>query len=62
MHLFSRDDLRTVEQQLDNVGELVRDGVVYRRKRGDTERVRKLAKKLTRDVDQLRKEKDEYSV
>ena len=47
---------------MDNVGELVRDGVVYRRKRGDTERVRKLAKKLTRDVDQLRKEKDEYSV
>ena len=62
MHPFSRDDLRTVKQQLDNVGELVRDGVVYRRKRGDTERVRKLAKKLTRDVDQLRKEKDEYSV
>jgi pSer/pThr/pTyr-binding forkhead associated (FHA) protein len=57
-----QDDLRTVEQELDNVGELVRDGVVYRRKRGDTERVRKLAKKLTRDVDQLRKEKDDYSV
>lgn len=43
------------------MGELVRDGVVWRRRRGDTEKVRKLAKKLTEDVDQLRKEKEEYS-
>ena len=43
------------------MGELVRDGVVWRRRRGDTEKVRKLAKKLTKDVDQLRKEKEEYS-
>ena len=50
-----------MEQELDHEGELVRDGVVYRRKIGDTERVRKLAKKLTKDVDQLKKEKEEYS-
>ena len=50
-----------MERELDSAGEMVRDGVVWRRRRGDTEKVRTLAKKLSKDVDQLKKEKEEYS-
>ena len=57
----SKDELSAVEQELDTQGDMVRDGVVWRRRRGDTEKVRKLAKKLSNDVDQLKKEKEEYS-
>ena len=35
---------------------------MWRRRRGDTEKVRKLAKQLTKDVELLKKEKEEYSL
>ena len=57
-----KDPLSAVEQELDSAGDVVQDGVIWRRRRGDTEKVRKLAKKLSKDVDQLKKEKEEYSV
>ena len=58
------NDLSAVEQQLDDYGGL-EDGVgeiLRRQRKGDTEIVRKIAKKLSKDVDQLKKEKEEYSV
>ena len=35
---------------------------MWRRRRGDTEKVRRLAKKLSKDVELLKKEKEEYSL
>lgn len=54
----SMDEMNTVEDQLDGDGEII----LQRRRKGDTEKVRNLAKKLSRDVSQLKKEKEEYSV
>ena len=60
------DELSSVERQLDGDGILggedVQGGVVWRRRRGDTEKVRKLAKQLSHDVELLKKEKEEYSL
>ena len=60
------DELGTVERQLDDDDGQLEEGsgevLLKRRRRGDTDKVRKLAKKLSRDVDQLKKEKEEYSV
>ena len=52
------DELSLVEQQLD-----VGDDIVARRrpKKRDTEQVRTLAKRLSKDLAQLQKEKEEYS-
>ena len=50
--------MNTVEDQLDGDDEFI----LQRRRKGDTEKVRNLAKKLRRDVSQLKKEKEEYYV
>jgi hypothetical protein len=64
--LHPEDELSSVERQLDGDGILggedVQGGVVWRRRRGDTEKVRKLAKQLSHDVELLKKEKEEYSL
>ena len=59
-----------VERLLDGeggLGEKGREGrgegvVIRRRRKGDTEKVRKLAKRLSQDVQLLKKEKEEYTV
>jgi hypothetical protein len=59
--LEPRHELSAVEQELDGGESIVREGAVWRKRRGDTQKVRNLAKKLSKDVNQLRKEKEEYS-
>ena len=49
------------DEGLGEEGEKV-GGVIMRRRKGDTDNVRKLAQKLTKDVEQLKKEKEEYSM
>ena len=59
-----------VERLLDGEGGLGEKGgegggegvVIRRRRKGDTEKVRKLAKRLSQDVQLLKKEKEEYTV
>ena len=54
------DSLNQVEQELDNDGEIEGgEDILRRRRKGDT---RSLAKKLSKDINQLKKEKEEYSV
>ena len=68
LHAFRPKDeeLSAVEHLLDGEeglgeeGEKV-GGVIIRKRKGDTA-VRKLAQKLTKDVEQLKKEKEEYSM
>ena len=59
------DEMSAVERLLDGDGGLAEGegggGVMLRRKKGDTEKVRKLAKRLSKDVEQLKKENEEYS-
>ena len=67
------DELSMVERLLDGEGGLGEKGgeggggggegvVIRRRRKGDTEKVRKLAKRLSQDVQLLKKEKEEYTV
>ena len=60
------EELSAVEHLLDGEEGLGEEeekvgGVIIRKRKGDTA-VRKLAQKLTKDVEQLKKEKEEYSM
>lgn len=59
--LSAAERLLDGDEGLGEEGEKV-GGVIMRKRKGDTYNVRKLAQKLTKDVEQLKKEKEEYSM